>query len=247
MFNKFMFDRLDVLKNSAFLAAVLIANKIANFLFVATVLLSIDDSYGLGPTIIQATALSGIFVAFVSPLFYTVLSGGYDHNAKVAVDVTLFLVYTSFCIVLSVSFFFQNSILLLIVLALSLSARGICDSIISVEGLVLHRSLLILCAIEPIRWSIFLNFENTDFFLIIALLSLPVITDGLIRFKSFLNLSKSSIAICISVFGRVIKQPQIKIGYKAIIVCQSEQLFVFFWADTLSGQQSNHLHCKKIS
>ena len=162
---------------------VLIINKIVNFLFVASVLLFIDDIFKLGPTIIQATALSGIFVALVSPFFYTVLADGYDQNARTTVDFCLLAVYATFLVVLLLSLFFKSPILLLLLLALSLSARGICDPIVSIEGLVLFRSLIILCLVEPIRWSLFFIAEKNDILLVIILLSLPVLSDVALRFK----------------------------------------------------------------
>jgi hypothetical protein len=226
-------------QSSVSVAAVLIANKIVNFLFVASVLLFIDDSFDLGPTVIQATALSGILVAFVSPFFYTVLSSEYDHNARTTIiDVCLAVVYVAFLLVLLLSLFLKSSILFILLLALSLAARGICDAIVSVEGLVLARSLIILCVVEPIRWGIYITADNDDFFLILVLLSLPVVTDMAIRFKSYLNIELKSVAISTRIAAKLVRLPQLRTAYGSNLVSQSEQLFIFFWSSTLSATQS---------
>ena len=126
----------------------------------------------------------------------------------------------------------------MLLLALSLSARGICDPIVSIEGLVLFRSLIILCLVEPIRWSLFFIAEKNDILLVIILLSLPVLSDVALRFKRYLLLSRISLALSINLASKIVRVHQLQRAYKCISVCQAEQLFILFWAGSLSGQQS---------
>jgi hypothetical protein len=233
-----MLDRLFSSQSSASTSAVLLANKIANFLFVASTLLFIDASFDLGPTIIQATALSSILVSVVSPFVYTVLAGGYNRNAKITVDLCLLSLYITFSVVFLLSLIFKYEILFLILFTLSLSFRGICDAIISIEGRVFSRSIVILCVIEPIRWGLFYTAESNDYQLIIILLCLPLMADVVLRFKSYLHLSRSSLAVSMKVVAKVFRSPQLKIAYRCIFICQTEQLFILFWAGALSVQLS---------
>ena len=233
-----MINKLSLRQKNMSISVALILNKIVNFLFVASVLLFIDEIFKLGPTIIQATALSSILVAFISPFFYTLVANGYDQNSKTTVDMCLSAVYFILVVTFLLSLYFNSTSLLLLLLALSLFSRGICDPVIAVEGLIFLRSTVILCLVEPIRWSFFLAAETDDHLLIIVLLSLPVLTDMAIRYDKYLKLSKSSIVVFKNVITKVVRDKQLATGYKCIFACQSEQLLIFFWADTLSSAQS---------
>ena len=52
---------------------VLILNKVLNFLFIITVISLASSKYDIGQLIIRATAVGGIFVAIIMPLFYSLI------------------------------------------------------------------------------------------------------------------------------------------------------------------------------
>lgn len=233
-----MLDHLTLKNNKLSIFVLLVSNKLTNFIFMSVVLLTADESLGLGPLIIQGTAISGVLVATVTPIFYTLISRGYDSDAKEFINFTLTIFYVVFSIFVCLGIFFDSPFVLLLILGLSLSARGLCDAIISVEGLVVHRGVVSLLLVEPLRWTILLFNEPTDAFILILLVSLPLLTDWIVRFSSLRKLSRTWLLKFSVVVGSLGRDRQIRVGYTAIFACQLEQVFVFWWAYGLSSQES---------
>lgn len=224
--------------NKVTMSLVLVANKVINFLFISTVLLSVDEALSVGPLVIQGTALSGVFVAIAAPIFYNLISRGFHSSELTTVNISLLVLYITFIVFVCLGSAIQSDLIPMLILALSLSARGICDSIISVERLVIHRGLVTLLFIEPIRWTIFFISEVMGLYTITLLISMPLLADWLVRVDSLRRIPGNWYAVVLEIFGSLKGDVSVKVAYKAIFVCQAEQLFLFTWAINLSSQES---------
>lgn len=220
---------------------VLILNKVLNFLFIITVISLASSKYDIGQLIIRATAVGGIFVAIIMPLFYSLIINNISKNAKSVISIIQLLIYFLISLLL-ILLFKQNSYSLgLVIFAFSLFVRGITDNLIVIEKKIILRGLSNALLVEPLRWALVFYTSFNSFFIIILALTLPCYIDLIIRNRSFLFLIRKDYS-----FLKSFKSFREKLGsvneisknYSTILYAQSEQIFIFIIASLMTAAES---------
>jgi hypothetical protein len=220
---------------------VLILNKVLNFLFIITVISLASSKYDIGQLIIRATAVGGIFVAIIMPLFYSLIINNISQNAKSLISIIQLLIYFLISLLLILLFNLNSYSLGLVIFGFSLFVRGITDSLIVIEKKIILRGLSNALLVEPLRWALVFYTSFNSFFIIIFALTLPCYIDLIIRNRSFLFLIRKDYS-----FLKSFKSFREKLGsvneisknYSTILYAQSEQIFIFIIAGLMTAAES---------